>query len=56
MVVVAVSWLAVRLLLARYVRWPAVGIAVFTLAALGILRVVVFPANDSRTVVEMYPL
>lgn len=56
MVVVAVSWLAVRLLLARYVRWPAVGIAVFTLAALGILRVVVFPAYDSRTVVEMFPM
>ncbi len=55
-ILLAAAWLVTRWLLARLVPWRAAGIVVFTVAALGMLRVVVFPAYDSRTVVEMFPM
>jgi hypothetical protein len=55
-ILVTAAWLVTRVLLARLVPWRAVGIVVFTVAAAGTLRVVVFPAYDSRTVVEMFPM
>lgn len=55
MLVVGAVWLAVRFVLVRYTRWPAVRLAVFAVAALGVLNVVVFPAYDDTTVVEMLP-
>jgi hypothetical protein len=55
-ILVTAAWLVTRVLLARLVPWRAAGIVVFTIAAIGMLRVVVFPAYDSRTVVEMFPV
>jgi hypothetical protein len=56
MVVVGGLWVVVRLLLARFVPWRAIGIVVFSVAALGVLRVVVLPSYDNHTVVEMFPV
>jgi hypothetical protein len=52
MVLTGVGWLAGRVLLVRYTRWPALRLAVFAVAALGVLSVVVLPAYDDTTVVE----
>jgi hypothetical protein len=56
MVVVAISWVALRVVLVRFTRWPAVRVAVFGAAALGVLKVVVFPAYTNTTVVEALPV
>jgi len=52
MVLTGAAWLLGRFVLVRYTRWPALRLAVFTIAALGVLRVVVYPAYDNKTVVE----
>src|SRR3954447_5663146 len=56
MAVVTVAWVAGRLLLLRRTRWPALRLAVFSVAAPAILKVVVFPAYDDTTVVEALPV
>jgi len=53
--VVTVAWVLGRILLLRHTRWPLLRLAVFSVAALAILRVVVFPAYDDKTVVEARP-
>jgi hypothetical protein len=55
MVVVAAAWIVGRLVLLRYTHWPVLRLAVFSVAALAILEVVVFPAYDDRTVIEAQP-
>jgi electron transfer DM13 len=52
---VTVAWLAARLVLARVVPWSMLRMAVFGVAAVYILLVVVFPAYDEETVVEAFP-
>lgn len=52
MVLTGVGWLASRVLLVRYTRWPALRFSVFAVAALGVLSVVVLPAYDDTRVVE----
>src|SRR5687768_10090133 len=56
MAAVAVGWIALRFVLVRYTSWPLLRVAVFALAGLGVLRVVVFPAYDNTTVVEALPV
>lgn len=56
MAVVAVGWLALRFVLVRYTRWPVLRVAIFAVAGLGILRVVVFPAYSNTTVLEALPV
>lgn len=56
MTLAAVLWLAVRYLLLRFTRWPALRLAVFAVAAAGVLAVVVLPAYDDNTVVETLPV
>jgi hypothetical protein len=53
MAIVAIAWVVVRLALWAGVRWPAVRLVVFAVAAAGILKVVVLPAYDDHTVVEV---
>jgi hypothetical protein len=53
--VVTLVWLAARVLTAYAVRWPWARIAIFTIGALALLKVVVFPAYDNHTVVEALP-
>jgi hypothetical protein len=52
----AAGWIAGRVALARFVPWPAARAAVFALAAVGVLAVVVLPAYDNDTVVEAFPV
>src|SRR5438067_13788723 len=52
MVVVAVLWVAARILTALAVRWPAVRLGLFGAAATAVLWVVVVPAYRNDTVVE----
>jgi hypothetical protein len=52
----AVVWIAGRILLARLVPWRPARTAVFGLAALGALGVVVLPAYQDETVVEVFPV
>src|SRR5215213_8658452 len=56
MLVVGGAWLAARLALVRFTRWPYLRLALFGLAALGVLWVVVLPAYDDTTVVETLPV
>ena len=49
-----VAWLVARLALAR-LRWPAVRLVVFGVAAAVVLSIVVLPAYDDETVVEALP-
>ncbi len=56
MVATAVLWIAGRWTLARWVRRPRVGVAVFSLTAVGVLAIVVLPAYDDETVVETLPV
>ena len=48
----AVGWAAGRLVLVRVAPWPVLRLAVFAVAALAVVRVVVLPAYDDTTVVE----
>src|SRR5215212_4815114 len=54
MVIAAAAWIAGRLLFARFVKWRWARAAVFIVAALGVLSIVVFPAYDDTTVVETF--
>ena len=56
MTLVAAAWLTGRFLLVRYTPWPALRLAVFAVAADGVLTVVVLPAYDDTTVVETLPV
>ena len=56
MATAAVAWLAARLALARLVRFVLVRAAVFSVAAVVALSVVVFPAYDNETVIESFPM
>src|SRR3954470_2095847 len=51
-VVVVLGWGVARAVSAVAVRWPFVRLALFGVAALAILKVVVLPAYDDKTVVE----
>ncbi|HET9444351.1 MAG TPA: DM13 domain-containing protein [Acidimicrobiales bacterium] len=55
MALAAVAWVALRVVLVRWAPWPALRLAVFAAAALGVLAVVVLPAYDDTTVVEALP-
>ncbi len=55
MTVVAAVWLVVRVVIVRFTRVPALRTAVFAVAAVGVLSVVVYPAFDNNTVVEALP-
>jgi hypothetical protein len=56
MAVVAMGWIAGRLVLVRYTKWPALRVLVFGAAALGVLKVVVLPAYSDTTVLETLPV
>ncbi len=56
MAAAVVVWLAARVLLARFVPWSGVRMAVFGVAAAGALTIVVLPAYDDKRVVEAFPL
>jgi len=56
MVVVAVAWLAGRILLVRSTQWPALRLGLFGVAAVAVLAVVVLPSYDDTTVVEALPM
>jgi 4-amino-4-deoxy-L-arabinose transferase-like glycosyltransferase len=56
MVTVAIVWIVGRLALWAGVRWPAVRLVVFAVAAAAILKVVVLPAYDNHTVTEVLPV
>ena len=56
MTLVAAAWMIGRILLIRYTPWPALRLAVFAVAAGGVLTVVVLPAYDDTTVVEALPV
>ena len=56
MAVAAGAWIVGRVLLARLVPWRAVRTAVFAVAAVGALAIVVLPAYDDDTVVEAFPV
>jgi hypothetical protein len=51
-----VAWFAGRILLARLLPWRLARTAVFALAAIGALAVVVLPAYRNETVVEAFPV
>lgn len=53
MAAIAAAWVIGRVVLARLVDLPWLRLAVFSLAAFGILRVVVFSAYDDTTVIEV---
>ena len=55
MAAVTVGWLVARGVLFVSVRWPAVRVALFGLAALAVLGIVVLPAYDTHTVIETLP-
>jgi len=52
MVAVAVAWIVVRLLLARFAPWPGARVVPLLAAAATILAIVVVPAYRTHTVVE----
>ena len=52
---VAVAWLVLRFVAARFVRRPLATAALFGVAALALLEVVVLPAYQNHTVVETLP-
>ena len=56
MAVVGAAWLVGRWLLVRYTPWPVLRLAVFAAAAAGVLMVVVLPAYNDTTVVEVLPI
>lgn len=56
MAVVAGVWLALRIVLVRHTRWPALRLVVFAVGALAILKVVVLPAYQDKTVIETLPV
>jgi hypothetical protein len=56
MVAAALAWIVGRVVLARFLRWRLAGTALFGLAALGALAVVVLPAYRDTTVVEAFPI
>lgn len=56
MVGAAIVWLALRLVLARFGRSPALRFVLFGAAAIGLLAVVVLPAYDDETVIEALPV
>ena len=49
---VVAAWTMARVVLVRFTHWPALRAAVFAVAALAVLDVVVLPAYDDTTVVE----
>jgi hypothetical protein len=55
MVATAAAWLAARVVLPRLVRSAAARATLFTVAGAGVLAVVVLPAYDDETVVEVFP-
>jgi hypothetical protein len=55
MAVVSLGWLGARIVLARLVRSALTRAAVFSVAAVVALAVVVFPAYDNDTVIEAFP-
>jgi anti-sigma factor RsiW len=55
MVVVALAWIAGRIVLSRFVPWALARIGAFTAAAVAILAIVVLPAYDDDKVVETLP-
>jgi Electron transfer DM13 len=52
----AATWIIGRVVVVRFIRWPALRLVVFSAAALAILKVVVFPAYQNETVVEALPV
>jgi len=56
MALTGAAWLAARLALMRCTRWPGLRLAVFSVAAIGVLTVVVLPAYDDTTIVESLPV
>jgi hypothetical protein len=56
MVAAALAWIVGRVALARFFRWRLARTALFGLAALGALAVVVLPAYRDTTVVEAFPI
>ena len=55
MSVSTVVWIAARLISWRIVPWPAARVAIFAVAALAALAIVVLPAYDNITVIEAFP-
>jgi len=55
MAAVAFGWILARAVAVLAVRWPGVRLALFGVAALMILRVVVLPAYHDHTVIETLP-
>jgi hypothetical protein len=55
MAAVTIGWLGARVALARLVPFAVARAAVFSVAAVVALSVVVFPAYDNETVVESFP-
>ena len=55
MAAATVAWVVGRVVIARLVRWPLARTAVFGVAAIGALAVVVVPAYRNETVVEAFP-
>lgn len=56
MTAVAVAWVGLRVVLARFLPFPAARLAVFAAGAAAVLAVVVLPAYDDETVVETFPV
>ena len=56
MVAVGLGWVLARVASLLGVRWPVIRLAVFGVAALAILKVVVLPAYSNKTVIEALPL
>src|SRR5262245_33042792 len=52
MIATIAGWLAARLLLARFIPWPAVRLVPLVIAAAAIIAIVVLPAYRTHTVVE----
>jgi hypothetical protein len=50
--VAGAAWLATRVAVVRYARWPMIRAGVFVVAAVAVLNVVVLPSYRSKTVVE----
>jgi len=55
-ITVGIGWLLLRLAALRFVRFPAIRVAVFAAAALAVLKVVVLPAYHDDTVIEAFPV
>ena len=56
MATAGVAWIAGRSVLARVLPWRRARAALFGVAAVGVLAVVVLPAYDDETVIEAFPL